>query len=112
MKHLKSFNEHKSINEMNYEDKFDYSKIIRILKKSHGWGFGIVSSIEEFEDNQEYFLNPIDENDYAEQFHIFLTDKETGQLRGQFNNKHSLRLGKWKIGNQVASPVSIYNKLS
>lgn len=106
MKHLKKFNE------MNYQDKFDYDRIILILKKTHGWGFGIISSIDEFENNSEYFLNPEDENDYAEQFHIFLTDKETGQLRGEFNNKHSLRLGKWKIGNQVASPVSIYNKLT
>jgi 8-oxo-dGTP diphosphatase len=99
-------------NEMMYQDKFDYDHIISILKKTHGWGFGIVSSIDEFEDNEEYFLNPIDDNDYAEQFHIFLTDKETGQLRGQFQNKTSLRMGKWKTGIQVASPVSIYNKLT
>lgn len=106
MKHLKKFNE------MNYQDKFDYDRIIQILKKSHGWGFGIISSIEEFEDNTEYFLSPQNDDEYAEQFHIFLTDRMTGRLRGQFRNDHSLRLGKWKIGNIVAAPVSIYNKLT
>ena len=105
LKHLKTFNE------MKHQDKFDYDKIIRILKKSHGWGFGVLSMTDEFEDNSEYFKNPQDDHDYAEQFHIFLTDKETGQLRGDFSNSHSLRLGKWKTGIQVANPVSIYNKL-
>jgi hypothetical protein len=110
MRHLKSFSKH--LNEMNYQDRFDYDHIISILKKTHGWGFGIISSIDEFEDNKEYFLNPIDDNDYAEQFHIFLTDKQTGQIRGQFQNKHSLRQGKWKLGIQVNNPTSFYNKLT
>lgn len=106
MKNIKYFNE------MNYQDSFDYDQIINTLKKTHGWGFGIISYTDEFESNSEYFLNPQNENEYIEQFHIFLTDKTTGQLRGEFNNKHSLRLGKWKTGIQVAAPVSIYNKLT
>ena len=99
MKHIKLFNE------MKYQDKFDYDRIISILKNSHGWGFGVISSIDSFENNEEYFLNPQDNNDYAEQFHIYLTDQETGQLRGRFNNKTSL-------GNQSANYPSFYNKLT
>ena len=106
MKHLKLFNE------MNYQDKFDYDRIISILKKCHGWGFGIINSIDEFESSDEYFLNPIDDNDYAEKFHIFLTDRQTGQLRGGIQNRSNLRLGKWKTGFQVNQPISIYNKLT
>jgi len=105
MIHIKSFNE------MKFVDKFDYDRIINILKKSHGWGFGVISQIDDFEDNIEYFLNPIDDNDYAEQFHIYLTDKETGRLRGEFRNTHSLRLGKWRLGIQSQKPTSIYTKL-
>ena len=59
----------KKFNEM-FEDRFDYSKIIRILKKSHGWGFGVISSVDSFESNDDYFLDPEDDNDYAEKFHI------------------------------------------
>lgn len=99
MKHIKLFNE------MKYQDKFDYDRIISILKKSHGWGFGVISNIDSFEDNEEYFLNPEDNNDYAEQFHIYLTDMENGQLRGRFNNKTSLK-------NQSFNYPSFYNKLT
>lgn len=106
MNHLKTFNE------MNYQDKFDYDTIISIMKKSYGWGMGVISFIDEFENNEEYFSNPDNDHDYSIQFNIFLTDKQTGQLRGEFNNKQSLRLGKWKTGFQVAAPVSIYNKLT
>jgi hypothetical protein len=52
MKYLSTFNE------MNYPDQFDYDRIISILKKTHGWGFGIIDSIDEFESNEEYFKNP------------------------------------------------------
>lgn len=117
MKHLKRFKVFENdpdierLTEM-MEEKFNYDHIISILKKSHGWGFGVISSIDEFESNPEYFLNPDNDNDYAEQFHIFLTDKETGQMRGQFQNKHSLKQGNWKASVSVNSPTSIYNKLT
>lgn len=100
----------KKVNEM-LNNKFDYDKIINILKKTHGWGFGIINLTEDFESNDLYYIDPVDDNDYAEQFHIFLTDLETGRLRGQFRNEHGLRLGKWKISTPVDAPTSIYNKL-
>ena len=99
----------KKFNEM-FEDKYDYDKIIRMLKKTHGWGLGIMNNIEDFESNEEYFLNPIDENDYSEQFHIYLTDLKHNRLRGQLDNNPSLRVGKWKIGPIVAKPVSIWSQ--
>ncbi len=105
MKYIKKFYE------MNFQDQYDYDNIIMILKKNHGWGFGVLAYTDEFENNEEYFKSPLGDDDYAEQFHIFLTDKQTGKLRNEFTNKHSLRLGKWKLGIQLANPVSIYNKL-
>lgn len=98
-------------NEM-LEDKFDYDVIIKIMKGTYHWGFGVISYIDDFEANPEYFLNPEDNNDYANQFHIYLSDMETGQLRGTFQNKHKLNLGKWRLGTQVANPVSIYSKVT
>ena len=38
-----------------YEDRFDYDKILKTLKDTYGWGFGVISSIDEFESNDEYF---------------------------------------------------------
>ena len=100
----------KRVNEM-LNNKFDYDKIINILKKSHGWGFGTINFTEDFESNDLYYIDPVDDNDYVEQFHIFLTDLETGRMRGQFRNEHGLKLGRWKMGIPVESPTSIYNKL-
>lgn len=94
-----------------YEDKYDYEKIIKSLKIKYGWGLGILTSIDEFESNDEYFSNPQTEEDYVLQFHTFLKDKQVGNLRGRMNNQHSLRLGSWNVGNQVDAPTSIYNKL-
>ena len=93
-----------------FEDKYDYDKIIKILKKTHGWGFGVINNIDEFESNSDYFLNPIDEHDYVEQFHIYLTDLQGKRLRGEFNNNTKLRTGRWKIGIPVYNPISIYNQ--
>lgn len=93
-----------------FEEKFDYDKIIRIIKKTHGWGFGIINNIDDFEANSEYFKDPIDEHDYVEQFHIYLTDLECGRLRGEFNNDTKLRVGRWKTGIQVNKPISIYSQ--
>lgn len=93
-----------------FEEKYDYDKIIRIIKKTHGWGFGIINKIDDFETNNEYFKDPIDEHDYVEQFHIYLTDLECGRLRGEFNNDPKLRLGRWKTGIQVNKPISIYSQ--
>ena len=94
------------------EKNYDYDKILSILKKTHSWGLGILNNLEDFENNEEYFSDPIDENDYSEQFNIYLTDLIAGRLRGQMNKNHSLRLGKWKNGIPVANPTSIYNKLT
>jgi hypothetical protein len=102
----------KRLNEM-FEEKYDYDKIVNILKKTHGWGFGVINFTEDFEENPNYFKSPIDDNDYVEQFHIFLTDLEIGKMRGEFDTTtQGLRLGKWKIGNQVNNPVSFYSKSS
>ncbi len=95
-----------------FEDKYDYDRIILILKKNHGWGFGVINQIDNFESNEEYFNDPIDEDDYAEQFHIYLTDSESGRLRGNLNKSTSLRLGKWKLGIPVNKPTSIYSQLT
>jgi len=102
----------KKFYEMFHSEKYDYDKIMTILKKSHGWGFGIINKIDDFESNSEYFLDPIDENDYSEQFHVYLTDLKGGRLRGEMNRNHSLRMGKWRLGIPVATPTSIYNKLT
>ena len=93
-----------------FEDKYDYDKIIRMLKKTHGWGFGVIQSIDDFEGNEEYFREPIDENDYVEQFHIYLTDLKCGRLRGDFNNDRNLRVGHWNKGVEVNNPRSIWNQ--
>ena len=93
-----------------FEDKYDYYKIIRMLKKTHGWGFGVIQSIDDFESNVEYFIDPVDENDYVEQFHIYLTDLKCGRLRGQFNNDSKLRVGHWNKGIQVNKPTSIWSQ--
>lgn len=95
-----------------FDNGYDYDKIIRILNKTHGWGQGVYDLIDDFENNEEYFIDPIDEHDYVEQFHIFLTDRECGRLRGEMNRNFSLRLGKWKLGIPVKNPTSIYNKLT
>ena len=93
-----------------FEDRYDYDRIITILKKTHGWGFGVINDIDEFESNEEYFLDPIDDNMYAEMFHIYLTDKKCGRLRGQYNNDSKLRVGRWKTGVQVNKPISIWSQ--
>ena len=94
-----------------FEDKFDYDRIITILKKNYGWGLGVVTNIDEFENNSEYFQNPQSDDEYIEQFHVYLSDKQADRLRGKLNNTPSLRLGKWKLGIQADKPTSIYNRL-
>jgi len=94
------------------DNEYDYENIITILRKTYGWGTGIYGLIDQFETNDEYFKEPIDDNDYSEQFNIFLTDYIAGRLRGEMYRNHSLRLGKWRIGIPVATPTSIYNKLT
>ena len=95
-----------------FTKSYDYETILRILKKTHGWGQGSMDLLDDFESNEEYFMDPIDEHDYVEQFHIFLTDAECGRLRGEMNKDFSLRQGKWKIGIPVMGHTSIYNKLT
>lgn len=108
MKRLKRFNE----NLLGYDNKFNYDHIIRTMVKTHGWGNGCIDYVNDFESNSEYFLNPQNDNEYAEQFNIYLTDLQTGQLRGQLQNKHNLRQGKWKLGTQVNRQVNWYSKLT
>lgn len=104
MKYLKYFEQ---------TTNFDYDYILRILRKNHGWGNGSSNYIEQFENNKEYFLNPTDSNDYADQFHVFLSDLQNGRLRGEFSKEPSgLRPGKWKMSIPVYNPTSIYNKLT
>jgi hypothetical protein len=93
-----------------FKDKYDYDKIIRMIKKSHGWGFGVINKIDDFEDNEEYFKDPIDENDYVEQFHIYLTDLECNRLKGGFINDRNLRVGHWNKGVEVNNPRSIWSQ--
>ena len=93
-----------------FQGSYDYDKILNILKKKYDWGFGIRQFIEDFESNTEYFLNPVDDRDYVEQFNIFLCDMEAGKMRGEFQNLHSIKLGNWQTGFQVPRPTSIYNK--
>ena len=87
---------------------FDYDKIVSILNKTQGWGGGILQYVDEFE-NSEYFLTPVDEHQYSDQFHIFLTDKFRGKNRGWIKTP-PLPLGKWKVGPTVMSPTSWYSK--
>ena len=100
----------RKFNEM-YEDRYDYDHILRMLKADHGWGFGSISYVDDFESNDLYFFDPKTDDQYAEQFHVYLTDQQSGQLRGRFNNRDSVRLGKWQTGTQANSPVSIYNRM-
>lgn len=99
MKNLKVFEEWNS---------FDYEKILRILQKTKGWGQGSMSYTEDFE-NSDYFKNPDNDHDYAEQFHIYLVDNQRGK-KGGWSKVPSLPLGKWKTGPTVISPTSIYNQ--
>jgi hypothetical protein len=99
MKHLKYF---ESFN------RYDYDFILRIIKKEHGWGNGSSQYFNEFENNTDYFNNPIDSNDYANNFHIYLTDLQNGRLRGDFHKVPSgLRTGIWKMSMPVYNPNQI-----
>jgi hypothetical protein len=91
---IKRYNEMKSV--------FNYDSILLKLK-SHGWGMGSMTSTNDFESNGEYFLNPQNDDEYADQFHIYLTDRYYHRLRGDFQVTD-------KLNN--SSPVSFYNKLT
>lgn len=103
MKYLKRFEDVQS---------FDYDYILRILRKNHGWGNGCSNYFSQFENNSEYFLSPQDSNEYAEQCHVFLTDLQTGRLRGAFTKEPSgLRTGVWKMSIPVVNPPQHYKYL-
>ena len=103
MNHIRRFNEM-------YEDKFDYENIIKYLKNTHGWGDGVLTYIDGFESNEEYFKNPQNDADYSLQFNVYLTDLEADRLKGEFNTSaNNLKVGKWKMGINVNAPTSIYN---
>jgi hypothetical protein len=75
-----------------------------MLRKVHGWGNSCRQHINEFE-SSEFFNNPIDNSNYADQFHIFLTNKF---IR---HGNDSLKIGKWRGQGVVQRPVSIYNQM-
>lgn len=93
-------------------ESLDYKKIQNDLHSTYGWGSGSMSLISEFEGNDEYFQNPVDERDYVDQFHIFLHHLFSNRLRGKSNNDQSIRLGTWSTGVKVSSPINYYNKLT
>lgn len=95
-----------------FEDwgQFDYDKILRILQKTKGWGVGSMAQTDNFE-SSEYFKNPIDEHEYSEQFHIYLSDLSRDGVNG-WKKTPSLPLGKWKTGPTVMSPTSFYSRVS
>jgi hypothetical protein len=99
----------KKLNEM-MDDVYDYSNIINIMKKRYHWGFGVMNFFEDFESNPEYFQSPKGDDNYADEFNIFLKDLQTGNMRGGFQNRQSLRPGEWNTGIKVNRPESIYNK--
>lgn len=94
--------------EMNHN--FDYEKVLKLLRGNYGWGMGSMINVEDFEDNEEYFKNPSNEDEYVDQFHSYLTDLKHGELRDKFRNRTSLRVGEWQRGVRVIRPTSIYNK--
>lgn len=100
----------KRFNEI-YTNVYNYEHVTKLIK-SHGWGMGSIQFTNEFEENSEYFKDPIGDNDYAEQFHIYLTDKKFNRVRTGLNRNYPLRVGKWQMGTQVTEPVSFYNKLT
>ena len=69
---------------------------------------GVMSYMDDFE-NSEYYLNPNNDDEYIEQFHIYLTDMQSGQLRGSYNNKSSLKLGKWRMQPLLPNPNPLSN---
>lgn len=101
MHHMKLFEE--------FQD-FDFEKIIRILRKNHGWGIGILCRIDDFESDENYYKSPMDENDYVEQFNIYLNDLESNRLKGTLNKDASLKVGNWNKSVQVLKPNSIWSQ--
>jgi hypothetical protein len=104
MKHLKYFE--------NFNSNYDYDMILRIMKKTHGWGNGCYQYFDDFENDSNYFNNPEDSSLYANQFHVYLTDLQNGRLRGQFHKVPSgLRPGVWKMSIPVYKPATIQKYL-
>ncbi len=96
----------------NFNSNYDYDMILRIMKKVHGWGNGCSQYFDDFENNGDYFKNPEDSHLYANEFHVFLTDLQTGRLRGQFHKVPSgLRPGVWKMSIPVYKPPTIQKYL-
>lgn len=93
-------------------ESFDYQKIKNDLHSTYGWGEGSMSLCSEFEENNEYFENPVDERDYVDQFQKYLTDLFSDRLRGKLNKNIGLRLGDWSTGVKVVKPTNFYNKLT
>ena len=99
----------KRVREM-FDNVYDYSNIINTMKKSYGWGFGVLNFLDDFESNSEYFKSPKNDEEYASEFHCYLKDLTTNRLRGEFQNTQTLRLGNLQSDIQVNRPESIYNK--
>lgn len=90
---------------------FDYDRIKKGLR-TYGWGEGSMTLCTEFEENSEYYQNPVDESDYTYQFHVYLVDLFGNRLRGKLNRNSGLRLGDWSTGVKVSKPTNFYNKLT
>lgn len=96
MKNLKTFEA--------FGNGYNYERILSTLRKVHRWGNSCRQYLKEFE-TSEYFKDPIDNNDYVEQFNIFLSDK----FFKKGNN--SLKVGQWRRQPTITRPTSIYNQL-
>ncbi len=92
---------------------FDYDRIKRDLRSSHGWGEGSMTLCSEFEQNSEYFENPKNEIEYVDQFHVYLFDLFSKRMRGSgLPRQTGIHLGEWPFGAKISTPRNFYNKLS
>jgi hypothetical protein len=90
-------------------EQWNYDYILNIIK-SDGWGGGALQFTDDFEKNDEYSANILNDDEYAEMFRIYLLDLENNRLRGTYNKNPSLKVGKWTGQPTVANRVSIYSK--
>jgi hypothetical protein len=91
---------------------FDYDRIKKDLRSTHGWGEGSMTLCSDFEQS-EYFENPQSVIEYVDQFHIYLFDLFSNKLRDSgLPRNHGILLGDWPFGTKVSHPRSFYNKLT
>lgn len=94
-------------------ESFDYDRIKKDLRSSHGWGEGSMTLCSDFEQNSEYFENPKNEIEYVDQFHIYLFDLFSNRIRDNgLPRNNGIVLGDWPFGTKVSNPRNFYNKLT